>query len=60
MDHTVVSETLTLDGIVYASGQEVLPEVWLRLPERERNAMLHAARVEQWRVPAVRVPTPLS
>jgi len=45
MDHTVVRETLT---------------VWLRLPERERDAMLHAARVEQWRVPAVRVPTRLS
>jgi hypothetical protein len=35
----IVREALTLEGIVYTPGWDIPPEVWLRLPERERNAL---------------------
>jgi hypothetical protein len=41
----VVREALTLDGIIYGPGDEIPPEVWVRLPKPERNTLLNNAKV---------------
>ena len=46
-DRIVVREAVTLEGIVYGPGMEIPPEVWLRLPERERNTLLNLGKVER-------------
>ncbi len=52
MDRIVVREALTLDGIIYGPGDEIPPEVWLRLPELERNTLIELgqgdATVHTW------------
>jgi hypothetical protein len=47
MAEIVVRQALTLEGIVYGPAMEVPHEVWLRVPERERNKLLNTAKVEQ-------------
>ena len=42
-----VREALTLEGIVYGPAMEIPLEVWLRLPQKERNTLLNTAKVEQ-------------
>jgi hypothetical protein len=36
-----------LEGIVCAPDWVIPPEVWLRVPERERNRLLNSGRVER-------------
>jgi len=55
MDPIAVRDALTLNGIIYGPGMEIPPEVWLRLPERERNALLNLGKVERGRA---RTPLP--
>ena len=43
----VVLEALTLEGIVYEPAMEVPNDVWLRLPARDGNKLLHTAKVER-------------
>ena len=47
MAEIVVREALTLENIVYGPGSVIPLEVWLRLPERERNKLLNFGKV-QW------------
>jgi hypothetical protein len=47
MDRIVVRETLTLEGMIDGPGTEIPPDVWLRLPKRERNTLLNLAKVER-------------
>ena len=46
-DKIIVREALTLEGIVYPPGWEIPPEVWRRLPKRERNTLLNLGKVER-------------
>jgi len=45
MPTVMVLHALTLDGVIYVPGQTIEPEVWLRVPERERNTLQNTAKV---------------
>jgi hypothetical protein len=46
-ERLILRQAVTLEGIVYGPGWEVPPEVWRRLPQRERNKLENLGKVKR-------------